>query len=487
PYLLGYLNDGALLFSFQGHANRAHLSSESGFSMFSQYRDLNSLTSARNFVFMGAGCHISQFALLSELGRLTDGPNGDCITEQMLFRSVSGAVSTYASTGFEVLDQNEYFFDRLHTFIFQTPPADSIPPDAGGTGAHWVFGKMITMAEIEHIGATYYGFDQTYRYLILGDPMLDIDPGPPNMVVEADWGEGFAEMGTDTLRSGNSSNTGTIRFTATDVIALGGVTLAIDGEDRTGDLTISRSGDPGLTWPRSWEAQLDYTVSLDDNSLVFSVLSPGGETVGTSELTIGIGMRLFHGDDEIISGGEAPSQGEFRLLIDLPVFLDQPPVLELDGIEFTGASLNVPQGSDSVFWEALFTGDFSAGTHTFTVVVGQHEADFVFTVGGAGFLVESYSFPNPFTEGTNICFTLNFPADSGSISIYNVSGRLIRTISIPSDMLGEASSLDQPNHVYWDGRDLAGDRVANGSYIVLLDISRDGQDKRIQSISVKLE
>ncbi|MBU8921847.1 MAG: hypothetical protein KOO63_08505 [Bacteroidales bacterium] len=487
PYLLDRLNEGALFFSFQGHAHRAHLSSESGFSMFSQYRDLNQLTAARNFVFLGAGCHISQFAIVSELGRLSDGPNGDCITEQMLFKSRAGAVGTYASTGFEVLDQNEYFFDTLHDYIFKTPPTDSIPPSRTGTGAHWVLGEMITMAEIEHIGTTYYGFDQTFRYVLLGDPMLTIDAGPPNMTLEADWGDGWVSLDSDTLRSGNSSNTGRLRFTATDVVGLGGVKFVVDGEDRTGDLEISRSGDESLTWPRSWSAETDYVVSLDDHSLLFSVLTPDGTEAGSIELMVETGVRLFHsGDIEIFPGGEAPPEGEFRIVIDLPVYLQEPPLMELDGIEFAGANLSVPDGADSTHWEGTFEARFVGGSHTFTVYVGQQSVEFTFLISGSELVMDSYNYPNPFRTGTKICYTLNFPADSGNITIYNVSGRLIRTLPVPSDML-EAADYSAANFVYWDGRDMAGDRVANGSYIILLEMVKDGRDTRFQSISIKLE
>ncbi|MCK4537920.1 MAG: hypothetical protein KAV42_03880 [Candidatus Krumholzibacteria bacterium] len=487
PYLLDRLNEGALFFSFQGHAHRAHLSSESGFSMFSQYRDLNQLTAARNFIFLGAGCHISQFALVSELGRLTDGPNGDCITEQMLFKSRSGAVGAYASSGFEVLDQNEYLFDTLHDHIFKTPPSDSIPPSRTGTGAHWVLGEMMTMAEIEHIGTTYYGFDQTFRYVLLGDPMLTIDAGPPNMAVEADWGDGWVTLDSDTLRSGNSSNVGRLRFTATDVVGLGGVKFEVDGEDLTGDMEITRLGDEALTWPRSWSAEIDYEVSLDDHSLLFSVLTPEGTEAGSIELKVETGVRLFHGSNiEIFPGGEAPSEGEFRIVIDLPVYLQEPPLLELDGIEFTGANLGVPDWADSTHWEGTFDAVFSGGSHTFSVYVGQHSVEFTFMISGSGLVVNSYNFPNPFNTGTNICYTLNFPADSGSIKIYNVSGRLIRILPVPSDML-EAADYGAPNVIYWDGRDMAGDRIANGSYIILLEMVKDGRDTRLQSISVKLE
>ncbi len=487
PYLIDRLNEGVLFFSFQGHAHRAHLSSESGFSMFSQYRDLNRLTTDRNFMFMGAGCHISQFALVSELGRLTDGPNGDCISEQMLFKSRSGAIGAYASTGFEILDQNEKLFETLHQSIFQRPPSDSIPPAMEGTGAHWVAGGMITKAEIEHVGTTYYGFEQLYRYVFLGDPMTRVDPGPPRMTLEADWGAGWETIEAGALLSRSGTNECRLRFSASDVVALGGLRFEVDGEDRTGDMAVERLGTDTGTYPRGWSGELDYTLTLEDESLLFSVLTPGGRVSGSLAFSMGIGIRMFQeGGSEILPGGDCPAEGEFRLEVVIPVRLDQAPVLEFDGVEFATASLSIPDPQDSTAWQAVFNADFPGGEHLFTVRTGEYSADFVFQVGGNELVADSYLLPNPFSGGTNLCFTLNLPADRGEILIYNVSGRLIKSIRVPAEMLG-AANYSAPNVVYWDGRDLAGDRVANGTYIVLLTIEREGRQKRLTSMSVKLE
>ncbi|MCU0639417.1 MAG: C25 family cysteine peptidase [Candidatus Krumholzibacteria bacterium] len=487
PYLIDRLNEGVLFFSFQGHAHRAHLSSESGFSMFSQYRDLNRLTTDRNFIFMGAGCHISQFALVSELGRLTDGPNGDCISEQMLFKSRSGAIGAYASTGFEILDQNEKLFETLHQSIFQRPPSDSIPPAMEGTGAHWVAGGMITKAEIEHVGTTYYGFEQLYRYLFLGDPMTRIDPGPPRMALEADWGSGWEPVEAGALRSRSRTNECRLRFSASDVVALGGLRFEVDGDDRTGEMAVERLGTDTGTYPRGWSGELDYTLTLEDESLLFSVLTPEGRLSGSLAFSMGIGIRMFQeGGSEILPGGDCPAEGEFRLEVVIPVRLDEAPVLELDGIEFAAAALSIPDPQDSTAWQAIFNADFPGGEHVFTVRTGEYSADFIFQVGGSELVADSYLLPNPFSGGTNLCFTLNLPADRGEILIYNVSGRLIRSIRVPADML-DAANYSAPNVVYWDGRDLAGDRVANGTYIVLLTIEKDGREKRLTGMSVKLE
>ena len=112
--------------------------------------------------------------------------------------------------------------------------------------------------------------------------------------------------------------------------------------------------------------------------------------------------------------------------------------------------------------------------------------DFIFTVTGNELVIDAFNFPNPFREGTNIVYTLNLPVDSGRIDVFNVSGRLIRTLRIPGSMLDAASFLS-PHSVYWDGRDLAGDPVANGTYIYVIQVNRGGSSITMKGKSVKLE
>jgi hypothetical protein len=486
PYMIDKLNRGSLFFSFQGHAARSSLTTEAAFSTFNMYKDLDSLRTDRNFIFIGIGCHISEFALVQELSRTPlDGPNGDCISEQMLFKSRSGAVSTYASTGFEYLLENEAFCTRLHEVIFQRPPDDPIPPAGDHTGARWIMGEVFTAGELEHIGSSSGGYNQCYRYVLLGDPMLRVDPGPPVMSLENDWGEGWEELAVDTLESRNRTNSCRLRFTARDVVALGDVTLHIDGEDLTDSLTVTRLSDEGLTWARGYSADLDYTLEPGEELLVFRIHSTAGEEIGRSEIHVPTVLRLFCGDREIFPGGESPREGEFRLIADFPLYLDQAPVLKFDGLPIDNA-FSIPDPQDSTLWEARFTRTLASGSHLATVEVGEYSADFAFSVGGSGLVIDSFNFPNPFSTGTNICYTLNLPADSGRIRIYNVSGLMIEEIVLSRDKLGEAN-YGSPNAVWWDGRDHAGDPVANGTYIYVLEIVKDGSGLEMTGKAVKLE
>ena len=486
PHMMRQLNRGALLFSFQGHANRAALAKEAAFATLNYYDDQDSLRSQLPLVFIGVGCHISDFALFSELNRTYEGLNGDCLSEQLLFKSGSGAVGTFASSAFEYLSQNAVFCERLHRVMFQSPPADSIQPEKVATGAHWVLAEALTKAEIEHLDATTYGFSQILRHVILGDPMLRIDPGPPLMKLEADWGEGFIKIDPDSLYARNGTNDCSIRFTVSDVVALGDVRLDVNGEDWTDSLTITPLSDLDLTFARSYSAEMDYTMSPGDGSFRYTVFTPDGRETGILDVPIETKLRFFYNSDfEIMPGVQSPPTGTFTLTARFPAYPEQAPVLLIDGLEQGDIFFTVPDPQDSLAWEATFDRTFSAGSHLLTLRVGEFERDFPFQVTGSGLVLDGFSFPNPFSEGTNIVYALNLTVDAGKIEIYNVSGRLIRTFRFPQDKLG-AATFANPHSIYWDGRDLAGDLVANGTYIYIIMVERNGEKVNITGKSVRL-
>jgi hypothetical protein len=71
------------------------------------------------------------------------------------------------------------------------------------------------------------------------------------------------------------------------------------------------------------------------------------------------------------------------------------------------------------------------------------------------------NYPNPFNPETWIPFQLSQEADV-SVSIYDVSGRLIRSLSLGHKPAG--IYVDKNKAVYWDGRNKSGESVASGTY-----------------------
>jgi len=71
------------------------------------------------------------------------------------------------------------------------------------------------------------------------------------------------------------------------------------------------------------------------------------------------------------------------------------------------------------------------------------------------------NFPNPFKGSTNINLTLGRDARDASVDIYDIKGRVVRSLSAATTS-GNAVSL------VWDGKDGAGNRVASGVYFYRL-------------------
>jgi flagellar hook assembly protein FlgD len=74
-------------------------------------------------------------------------------------------------------------------------------------------------------------------------------------------------------------------------------------------------------------------------------------------------------------------------------------------------------------------------------------------------LAEVMNYPNPFSKTTNFSYRLSQDAARVEVKIFTLAGRLIREIPFASAQAGINYSTT------WDGKDQAGDEVANGVYI----------------------
>ena len=75
------------------------------------------------------------------------------------------------------------------------------------------------------------------------------------------------------------------------------------------------------------------------------------------------------------------------------------------------------------------------------------------------------NFPNPFNPETWIPYQLSEPTEV-SIQIYDVSGRLVRSLDLGWQPTG--SYMTPSSAAYWDGRNAVGERVASGIYFYTL-------------------
>ncbi len=86
------------------------------------------------------------------------------------------------------------------------------------------------------------------------------------------------------------------------------------------------------------------------------------------------------------------------------------------------------------------------------------------------------NYPNPFNPETWIPYQLSEDSPV-SISIYDTTGRLVRTLSLGLQSAGFYNS--QGRAAYWDGRNALGERVASGIYFYQLTTSTFQQTRRL--------
>ena len=75
--------------------------------------------------------------------------------------------------------------------------------------------------------------------------------------------------------------------------------------------------------------------------------------------------------------------------------------------------------------------------------------------------------PNPFNPETWILYQLA-EAAGVQICIYDVAGRLVRTLDLGTKLAG--SYLSREGAAYWEGRNDMGERVSSGVYFYRLEV-----------------
>ena len=86
------------------------------------------------------------------------------------------------------------------------------------------------------------------------------------------------------------------------------------------------------------------------------------------------------------------------------------------------------------------------------------------------------NFPNPFNPETWIPYQLETAADV-SLSIYNVSGQLVRTMELGYQSAGLYAN--RSDAIYWDGRNNHGEQVASGVYVYRLTAGEYSASRRM--------
>ncbi|MCZ6767069.1 MAG: C25 family cysteine peptidase, partial [bacterium] len=487
PALLAELNRGATFASFQNHMNRylmchewlltSSSASPTGFGQ--DHRRFDNV--GRPWIAFGMGCHMSDYALHKErsgINVIRNDGNGDAMAELMLFRENAGAVTTYGSTGFEYLAENRRYTTVINEEIFNNTPTSPMLSN-GRRQARWIFGELMMQSEIENLNR--YGYSslsgngavgQAIRYHILGDPMLQIDAGPPRFDVTVD---GVPFQSGDFLFGDSVNVVGTV----VDEVAIERLELTIDSIDRTSDMTVTALVDSGLDASRRYEFRFSQIVEPRTYDIVITA-SQSPDTNGTDYHTVAeftmkveLGASLTVNGRPIGSGELVPAKADYVFDVTSPVPLG-PSDFEVfvDTVMVTEFTTVVVK-PDSTQWLVKFPLDLAAGKHAVTVTAAGSPFVFQVIVSIQVGLSQVIAYPNPFVDETYIVYTNDVEITDGTIDIFTLSGRRVAELPIPS-----TSRLPGQNAVLWNGRTYNGDPVANGVYFFVINISQAGTSSK---------
>jgi hypothetical protein len=199
-HLLEEIRSGALLWNYQGHANKFFMTHEEVFrdDTFSGMTDVDAVDNpGLPFVLLGWACHLAEF------DRADEASSEDCLAEKLMNERISGsprpggAVACFASSGFEFLTPNlefnklvfeAFFFPEVARDTTAHPEVIGLPTTGSGAVYDWTLGEATTRARL--MFQSQYPTGRTrqaaQRFVLLGDPALEPDAGPPAFEVTID-------------------------------------------------------------------------------------------------------------------------------------------------------------------------------------------------------------------------------------------------------------------------------------------------------------
>ena len=478
PPLLSSVSQGAMLFRYQGHANTRVLAHEwlvqdSRASPGVTRQDVLSMSNAgRPWVFIGLGCHISDWA------QNTTSTFVEPSLGEMMLTHGAAACATYGSGGYEFLDYNARFADDQLTVLTQTPPR----PAGGRT--RWVLGELLMAAEVRavlrgnYVGSTYR--ELAAQYTLLGDPLLVLDCGSPTLSVAlADEG-GAALPDGSALAALDSTNVRQLSLDAVDEAGVDRVVvLDSENDDLSSAVTELPPPDPDSNQRAVYEIALP--VRPFDHTVTLHVYDTSDRTPTDDHATFTV--RLPQTAAIYLAGQTEPVvPGEVRFVTGVPLsftatfgsaaWIGTTATLQLTGenLGLSGVSLarRDPRTLDVAF-TAVATAD-SSGERAVVLTVDGYATKWVLQAApeplGAWQVSETLAFPNPAAGPLRFLFRTDAPPLAGRVVIYSVSGRRVATLRFgPERIDAEGRGL-----VPWDGRDGAGDALGNGVYLYRIEL-----------------
>ncbi|MFH1312839.1 MAG: C25 family cysteine peptidase [Candidatus Eisenbacteria bacterium] len=478
-----HLNRGALITNFVGHGDQFRWTQEEVFNPASV--DLVE-TGRRETFLIAASCNVSKF----------DEPQSSSVAENLLRRPGGGTIGSLASTHLAFPLPNQIMNLNVIQQLFPTGDKDPTVPIADAVA----LAKWLTIASASD-RRTYWMNNEVYA--LFGDPMLELATPLLDVVFETTVPETLSRKSVYEFQASIHDQGG--------IVGWSGVQANIcvrEAEDTTGyqscnPLVFFDYALPGL---EVFRGRSDVQSGVFDSRFFMSASARQGSAAtvkcfATDGIVSASGMldslvvsgEGFSDDDEgpeieLIYNGETVAPVD-TLSVGARVDIR---LSDESGVAIKGKSEFIPSVSiayDDVervnLAESVHAvdGDFTVSEAAFVVpplAVGEHKLsvsafdnlnnlttdDYSIYVGSpvSGAANTVYAYPNPAHEDCYIIW--EYENDNSieveiSAKIYTVSGREI--------WAGIVSGPHSHFQLRWDGTDMAGDAVANGAYLAVVE------------------
>ncbi len=483
------LYDGTLLINYLGHGSPHVWAQEEVFTS----SDLSQVKTGLRLPFWVAGtCDWAKY----------DDVNTVCVPEELMLMESNGAVGIFSTTRKTYGDSNEFLISQFYNYLF--------PDDEAGRSIR--VGDAAMLAKNVAAGSD----TNNEKYVLFSDPALRL--ASPNLKgkIETLTPSVFMAMGnvsysgkTDTVLADNARAAVTVYDTPTPVtrafyISSSGNTghisyvlpgkrlfrglISVNDRDFSGGFTLPKdikyAGRGGVLRVQYWdETGLDGSIYLDTLNFM-GTDSTALDDTGPEILFISDNMVLLNGD-------------HFSANEPLEVELRDDQGINLTGAAGHGITLAIDEDWDNAYdvtelFEydldhsdrgrlSAFLTEITPGEHLITVKAwdsqnNPNEASvrLEFFAANDFRIYDLFNYPNPMANETEITFMLSHQADI-DFAIYTLSGRKISK--------GSLGYLNQGfNSFPWDGHDSAGNQLANGVYIVVIEADNNDYGEPAQSL-----
>lgn len=450
-----------------------------------------------------------------------DDPDITSVGKLCITKPNGGMIALMTTTRSVYIGPNETFINKLFQILYSREE-----------GRYLSNGEILAKAKNNSTGADRLAF------VLLGDPSMTLAFPHEKVILESMNGKNIEQEGLDTIRALEQITLGgSVRNQANELIDdfNGTLTLTVydkeykvyskgnDGNGANQPVTFQNNiifkGKASVVngrWNITFYSPKDINYAIDSGKLSFYAenglydaggydtrVRIGGESQNPIVDNLPPVIELFMNDLNFVSGATVNTTPMLiaKLSDDYGINVSSSSIgheivstLNNDATKekimndfYTAEKDDYKKGEVKYQFDQLSPGNYTLKLRAWDIANNRSETEIEFVVSNSeqNAISNLLNYPNPFTTSTAFMFEYDSQNNSvqAEISIYSVSGKLIKTITEPLSPNGKRFRTST-----WDGLDDYGDRLAKGVYIYKVKIfnSLDTSKKVITSDFQKL-